>query len=183
MLIKKYFKNLKKEFQNHKFTGLSFSTNDVQKGFIFFCIKGNKVDGKKFISKAIKNGAKTIISDLKFEGYKNDVLFLKSKDTRELLSKIASKIYNKKPKNLIAVTGTNGKSSIADFFFQILKLNNKRVASIGTLGRTTLAASSGAMVDWLNGDWGTFFIITAVMVIPSLIFLYIIKNDIKLSEK
>jgi PAT family beta-lactamase induction signal transducer AmpG len=57
------------------------------------------------------------------------------------------------------------------------------LASIGTAGRTTLAASSGAMVDWLNGDWGVFFIITAVMVIPSLIFLYIIKKDIKLSEK
>ena len=56
------------------------------------------------------------------------------------------------------------------------------LASIGTAGRTTLAASSGAMVDWLNGDWGIFFIITAVMVIPSLIFLYIIKNEIKLSE-
>ena len=57
------------------------------------------------------------------------------------------------------------------------------LASIGTAGRTTLAASSGAMVDWLNGNWGIFFIITAVMVIPSLIFLYMIKNDIKLSEK
>jgi|TARA_B100001540_G_C15804905_1_gene641625 PAT family beta-lactamase induction signal transducer AmpG len=57
------------------------------------------------------------------------------------------------------------------------------LASIGTAGRTTLAASSGAMVDWLNGDWGIFFVITAIMVIPSLIFLYIIKNDIKLSEK
>ena len=57
------------------------------------------------------------------------------------------------------------------------------LASIGTAGRTTLAASSGAMVDWLNGDWGIFFIITAVMVIPSLIFLYMIKNNIKLSEK
>ncbi len=57
------------------------------------------------------------------------------------------------------------------------------LASIGTAGRTTLAASSGAMVDWLNGNWGLFFIITAVMVIPSLIFLYTIKNDIKLSEK
>ncbi len=57
------------------------------------------------------------------------------------------------------------------------------LASIGTAGRTTLAASSGAMVDWLNGNWGIFFIITAVMVIPSLIFLYVIKNDIKLSEK
>ena len=57
------------------------------------------------------------------------------------------------------------------------------LASIGTAGRTTLAASSGAMVDWLNGNWGIFFIITAVMVIPSLIFLYMIKNNIKLSEK
>ena len=57
------------------------------------------------------------------------------------------------------------------------------LASIGTAGRTTLAASSGAMVDWLNGDWGIFFILTAVMVIPSLIFLYVIKQDIKLSEK
>ena len=57
------------------------------------------------------------------------------------------------------------------------------LASIGTAGRTTLAASSGAMVDWLNGDWGIFFIITAVMVIPSLVFLFFIKNKIKLSEK
>ena len=57
------------------------------------------------------------------------------------------------------------------------------LASIGTAGRTTLAASSGAMVDWLNGDWGIFFIITAIMVIPSLMFLFFIKNKIKLSEK
>ncbi len=54
------------------------------------------------------------------------------------------------------------------------------LASIGTAGRTTLAASSGAMVDWLNGDWGIFFIITAVMVIPSLICLWFIRNKLKL---
>tara|TARA_Y100000590_G_scaffold90416_1_gene101977 strand:+ start:2432 stop:3802 length:1371 start_codon:yes stop_codon:yes gene_type:complete len=54
------------------------------------------------------------------------------------------------------------------------------LASIGTAGRTTLAASSGAMVDWLNGDWGIFFVITAVMVIPSLIFLWYIRNNLKL---
>ena len=55
------------------------------------------------------------------------------------------------------------------------------LASIGTAGRTTLAASSGALVDWLNGDWGIFFIITAIMVIPSLIFLYMIKDKLKLN--
>jgi len=54
------------------------------------------------------------------------------------------------------------------------------LASIGTAGRTTLAASSGALVDWLNGDWGIFFIITAVMVIPSLIFLWFIRDKLKL---
>ena len=56
------------------------------------------------------------------------------------------------------------------------------LASIGTAGRTTLASSSGALVDWLNGDWGLFFIITAVMVIPSLIFLYTIKDKLKLND-
>ncbi|MBD1167256.1 MFS transporter [Pelagibacterales bacterium SAG-MED09] len=57
------------------------------------------------------------------------------------------------------------------------------LASIGTAGRTTLASSSGALVDWLNGDWGTFFILTTIMVIPSLICLWLIKNKIKISAK
>ena len=57
------------------------------------------------------------------------------------------------------------------------------LASIGTAGRTTLASSSGALVDWLNGDWGIFFILTAVMVIPSLICLWFIKDKLKLREK
>ena len=57
------------------------------------------------------------------------------------------------------------------------------LASIGTAGRTTLASSSGALVDWLNGDWGLFFILTAIMVIPSLIILWSMRNKLKLSEK
>ena len=46
------------------------------------------------------------------------------------------------------------------------------LASIGTAGRTLLASSSGAMVDALNGDWGMFFVITALMVVPSLVLLW-----------
>ena len=49
------------------------------------------------------------------------------------LSEIYSKFYKSKPKNIIAVTGTNGKTSVADFFYQIMKINNLPVASIGTL--------------------------------------------------
>ncbi len=50
------------------------------------------------------------------------------------------------------------------------------LASIGTLGRTTIAASSGVLVDGLGGDWGLFFIITAVMVIPSLALLWAMRG-------
>ena len=54
------------------------------------------------------------------------------------------------------------------------------LASIGTAGRTMLASSSGALVDWLNGDWGIFFVITALMVIPSLILLWFMRNKLKI---
>ena len=57
------------------------------------------------------------------------------------------------------------------------------LASVGTAGRTLLASSSGAMVDGLGGNWGLFFIITALMVIPSLICLVLIKNKLNFSEK
>ena len=56
------------------------------------------------------------------------------------------------------------------------------LASIGTAGRTLFASSSGALVDWLNGDWAIFFIITALMVIPSLICLLLIKKNLKLND-
>ena len=49
------------------------------------------------------------------------------------------------------------------------------LASIGTAGRTLFASSSGALVDWLDGDWGTFFVITALMVIPSLVCLWVLR--------
>ena len=62
------------------------------------------------------------------------MLTIKTKNVRYLLSEISSKFYKLKPKNIIAVTGTNGKTSVSDLFYQILKLNKISVASIGTLG-------------------------------------------------
>merc|ERR1711966_115529 len=106
-------------------------------GNIFFAIKGNKVDGNNFITSAISNGAKIIITEKKIKGLKNGILFIQSNNIRKLLAEISFKINKKIPNNIIAVTGTNGKSSIADFYYQILDLNNKKVASIGTLGIKT----------------------------------------------
>ena len=76
---------------------------------------------------------------------------------------------------------SSGCALILPSHISIDKVRDKK-ESIGTAGRTTLAASSGALVDWLNGDWGIFFILTAIMVIPSLIFLYIIKDKINLND-
>ena len=53
------------------------------------------------------------------------------------------------------------------------------LASIGTAGRTIFSSSSGTLVDYLNGNWQFFFIITSIMVIPSLVILYFIKDKIK----
>ena len=138
MLIGKFFNKVNSKYKKHYFSGLSFKSSTCKRDNIFFAIKGNKIDGNKFINEAIKRGAKTIISNHEFEGKKNDILFIKSSNVRKLLSETAYNLNNDKPKNLIAVTGTNGKSSVADFYFQILKLNKKKVASIGTLGVQTV---------------------------------------------
>ena len=53
------------------------------------------------------------------------------------------------------------------------------LASIGTAGRTLFAASSGELVDWLEGDWGTFFVITTLMVVPSLVCLFAIRAKLR----
>ena len=82
MLIGNFLKNIKKEFRNHQFAGLSFNSANCKKDYIFFAIKGTKSDGNKFIDHAIKKGAKTIISEQKFEGIKNKVLFLRSKNNK-----------------------------------------------------------------------------------------------------
>ena len=137
MIIGNFIKQIELKYKNHYFSGMCFNSEKCKKDNIFFAIKGTKINGNKFINNAIQNGAKTIISNLKFEGIRNNILFIRSENVRKLLSEIAYSVFKNKPKNLIAVTGTNGKSSVADFYYQILKLNKKRVASIGTLGIKT----------------------------------------------
>jgi len=137
MIIGNFIKGIKLKHKNKYFSGLCFDSSKCKKDNIFFAIKGTKIDGNKFINHAIQKGAKIIISNQKFKGVKKNILFIKSSNVRKFLAKFAYMNYKNKPNNIIAVTGTNGKSSVADFYFQILKLNKKRVASIGTLGIKT----------------------------------------------
>ena len=137
MYLKEYFPNIEKKYQNYFFSNISFDSSKIKKNFIFFAIKGNNYDGNKFIKDAINKGAKIIVHQKKFSGIYNDILFISTKNIRKLLAEVAYRINNFRPKNLVSVTGTNGKSSIVNFYFQILELSNKKAASIGTLGIKT----------------------------------------------
>ena len=134
MLLKNLIKNSPKSMKKLKIKGLALNSNDVKKGFIFFAIKGTKFNGENYIDEAIKNGATIIIcsNSCKFQSTKVNII--KTKKVRNYLVEISSRFYKLKPKNIIAVTGTNGKTSVAEFFYQILNTNNIPVASIGTLG-------------------------------------------------
>ena len=134
MLLKDLIKKIPKDKKNIVVSGLSTNSREVRKNYIFFAIKGNKFNGEKFINDAVKKGASIIIcsKDCKYEN--KNIFIIKKKNIRLFLSDIASKFYKLKPKNIIAVTGTNGKTSVADTFYQIFKINNIPVATIGTLG-------------------------------------------------
>jgi murE/murF fusion protein len=134
MLLKKLIKNISKDRRNIFVSGLSTKSKEIKKNYIFFAIKGNTLNGENFIKEAINNGASVIICSKSCKFKSNKTFVIKTNKIRDLLSEISSKFYKLKPKNIFAVTGTNGKTSVADLFYQILKINNIRVASIGTLG-------------------------------------------------
>ena len=83
MLLGHYFKNIKHQYSQIYFSGISFNSYQIKKNNIFFAIKGNKIDGNDFISSAISNGAKIIITekklmDLKMEFYLSNQKILES---------------------------------------------------------------------------------------------------------
>ena len=134
MLLKNLIKDIPKDKKNTIISGLSINSNDVKKNYIFFAIKGKKFNGENYIKKAIKKGASVIVCSKNCSFNDRKIIVIKTNDIRFLLSEISSKFYRLKPTNIFAVTGTNGKTSVADIFYQILRINNLPAASIGTLG-------------------------------------------------
>jgi murE/murF fusion protein len=134
MYLGNFIKNIGKKYSKLEFSGIAFDSRKVKKNYIFFAINGNKLNGYDYIADAINNGAKIIISEKSIKLNKKNITFIISKNPRKLLSELTYKFLIKKPKKLVAVTGTNGKSSVSDFYYQILSLNKKKSASIGTIG-------------------------------------------------
>lgn len=124
-IIKTNIKNF--DFEIKK---ISYNSNDVNKDSIFVAIKGFKNDGHDFINIAINKGCKIFICEYELK----NVNYILVKNSRIALSIISSNFFDNihKKIKIISVTGTNGKTSISTFLYNILKNIGYKVALIGT---------------------------------------------------
>jgi murE/murF fusion protein len=134
MLLKEIIKNLPINIQNINIKGLSLDSTQIKKNFLFFAKKGSKHNGESYIIDAIKKGATAVVCDINCKIKKTKIPIIKVENIKKTIIDACKVFYQTKPKNIIAVTGTNGKSSVVDFYHQILKAQKIPVASLGTLG-------------------------------------------------
>ena len=122
----------KTENERLKISGISFDSRKIKKGMLFAVIKENY----QYISDALKLGANAVLCNKKDLNNLNKKIknILITNDTRLAVAKIAKDFFPFQPKYISAVTGTNGKTSIVNFLYQIWKKNNINGASFGTLG-------------------------------------------------
>ena len=139
MLLSELINSFKNELDIYSFkdilvNNIQTNSNLIKTNDIFFAIDGIKSKGIDYVDDAIINGAKVIFCD-KTKNYMNDnVTVIKCNDVVKILGKILNVFYKNIPQNIIGITGTSGKTSIAEFTRQALELLNISSASIGTLG-------------------------------------------------
>ncbi len=116
--------------------GLSADSRQIKPGMVFAALPGTAMDGRDFIPQAIANGAVAILS---VEGVKASVPVISVPKPRLVYAQTAAKLYPGQPATLVAMTGTNGKSSTVDFLRQIWAYAGFNSACFGTLGVTSSA--------------------------------------------
>ncbi|MFK7968395.1 MAG: UDP-N-acetylmuramoyl-L-alanyl-D-glutamate--2,6-diaminopimelate ligase [Rickettsiaceae bacterium] len=117
-------------FAQYNIKSISCDSRNIKPESAFFAIRGLNFDGNLFISEALEKGSIVFTDELQ---QKAEKVFYVS-NIRIALAMASGILYPKLPKNLIAVTGTNGKSSVVSYIYQILKLLGFKAATIGTLG-------------------------------------------------
>ena len=119
---------------NIKINKIEFDSRKILENDLFVAIKGNNVDGNKFISQVIEKGAKVVLCQEIPEDIKKGVTYIKVKDIRETLSLVCSNYYDNPSKKLklIGITGTNGKTTTSNLMFQLFNLFNYKVGLIST---------------------------------------------------
>ena len=115
-------------------TGFAIDHRKVVRGSVFGAFKGAVFSGEDFIDQAVERGAVAVIARL---GAEARVPLLSDPEPRRLFAELAAKFYAPFPETVVAVTGTNGKTSTVEMTRQIWRMLGRRSASIGTLGVTT----------------------------------------------
>ena len=113
-------------------TGITADSRAVKPGFLFVAIPGSKSDGARFIPQALASGAAAVIA--RPGAYHGPGAIIAVENPRSLLAHLAARFYDKQPNTIVAVTGTNGKTSVAVFVRQIWAEMGFRSASLGTIG-------------------------------------------------
>lgn len=114
--------------------GLTADSREVRPGFLFAALSGTKTDGSAYISQALGKGAAALLLDKTVHAENVNVPVIADINPRRRLALMAAKFYGTQPRLAAAVTGTNGKTSVATFMRQIWTELGLKAASIGTLG-------------------------------------------------
>ena len=124
---------------NPEITGITADSRQVRPGFLFAALAGTQTDGRRFAGEAIAKGAAAILTDDPValaldDAARQRIAIVADPNPQRLLALMASRFYPRRPKTIAAVTGTNGKTSVAHFVREIWQALGHQAASLGTLG-------------------------------------------------
>ena len=120
---------------NQEISDIHIDSRKVEENHLFIAVKGTQTDGHTYIGKAIEKGAKAIVCETFPEDLKNDVTYIKVADTEDCVGKIATTFYGNPTSKLelIGVTGTNGKTTIATLLYNMFRKFGYKVGLISTV--------------------------------------------------
>ncbi|MAR76423.1 MAG: UDP-N-acetylmuramoyl-L-alanyl-D-glutamate--2,6-diaminopimelate ligase [Rhizobiales bacterium] len=135
---------LQQHNSNQTITDICLDSRLVKNGNLFFLLERNTQLQEKHLKQAINNGAAGIIApkEFIFDSSVIDIPIIKVNSIRKTLSEVSSKFYPKQPSNILAITGTNGKTSVTKLTEEIWQLMGVKSSSIGTLGNSASKTSS-----------------------------------------
>lgn len=114
--------------------GLTCDSRRVQPGYLFAALPGSAVDGREFIADAVAKGAVAVLTTPDVNDAEIKVPVLVDEEPRKRYARMAALFFSAQPRTIAAVTGTNGKTSVASFLRQMWQAQGQPAASLGTLG-------------------------------------------------
>ena len=115
-------------------TGINIDSRAIENGHVFVAVKGTQTDGHTFIEKAIEKGASAIICENIPTNIVEDVTYIQVPNTEDIVGELATRFYGNPTSQLelVGVTGTNGKTTIATLFYYMFRKFGYKVGLVST---------------------------------------------------